>query len=334
MQTEPASHRGIGLPRTPFSFSLEVDLKKHWAVATVIGGCIAFATAAAAAPHERVLTVPGFADFLAVDGKTVWVTNAGRVEHWSRRKKLAQVPMAHPCGAMAIFAGSLWVADCKDRTLNRIDLKTAKLSVAIPTGIGNPKGELNVVAGAGSIWVSSAATGTIARVDPATNTVIASVRVDPDSDYLSFGFGALWAASGTSQTLQKIDPHTNSVVAKTPLGRTPGFLVAGEGAVWVQEQGDGTVARVDPVSAAVTGRVKVDDTLKYGDIDAGGGKVWLRTTAGQTFAVIDPKSLAVRARVGTASGSGALRYTPAGVWTTAHDRHTLSWWRKPAAIDR
>ncbi len=315
----------------------EVYLKKSLAVVAIIGGCAAVPSAVAAAPSartpaEQVLTVPGFADFIAVDGATVWVTNKGRVERWSKRRKLAETRMAHPCGAMAITAGSLWVADCDNRTLNRIDLKTARIAAVIPTGIANPKGELNVVAGAGSVWVASDDKGVIVRVDPAGNRVVASVPVDPGSYYLAFGFGALWAASATSQTLQKIDPQTNSVVIRTPLGKQPGFLAAGEGGVWVQEQGDGTVARIEPETGAVSGRVKVDETLNYGDIDTGGGKVWLRTTAGQTFVVIDPRSLAIRARVGKPSGSGALRYTRAGVWTTAHDQHTLSWWKAPAKI--
>jgi DNA-binding beta-propeller fold protein YncE len=131
--------------------------------------------------------------------------------------------------------------------------------------------------------------------------------------------------------LQRIDPASNTVVATTPLGAQPGFLAAGEGAVWVQEQGDGTLARIDPRSNIVTGRVKVGANLKYGDIDTGGGKVWLRTTAGQTYVVIDPVSLAVLARVGKPAGSGALRFTPAGVWTSAHDLQTLTWWSEPAA---
>ncbi|MBB5713827.1 streptogramin lyase [Sphingomonas aerophila] len=304
---------------------------RGWAAAA-LGCCIALTPAMAAAPAEQVQTVPGFADFLAVDGDSVWATNVGRVERWSRSGKRAEVAMTRPCGAMAVAFRSLWVADCKQRTLNRIDLKTAKIIAAIPTGIANPAGELNVVAGAGSVWVASDATGMLARIDPARNQVATSIRVDPGTCFLSFGLGSLWAVSATRQTLQKVDPGTNSVVQTTALGREPGFLVAGEGAVWVQEQGDGTVARVDPVTGAVSGRVKVDETLKYGDIDAGGGKIWLRTTAGQSFVVIDPKSLAIRARVGKASGSGALRYTRAGVWTTAHDAHTLSWWKKPGRI--
>lgn len=297
-----------------------------------IGASFAATPAAASAPEERVLTVPGFADFLAVDGSSVWATNRGRVERWSKKGKLAEVVMTHPCGAMAVAFGSLWVADCKERTLNRIDLKTAQKTAVIATGIANPKGELNVVAGAGSIWVATDDAGLIARIDPATNAIAATIQVDPSTYYLAFGLGSLWAVSAVHQSLQKIDPRTNQVVTRTALGREPGFLVAGEGAVWVQEQGDGTLARIDPETGTVSGRVKVDETLKYGDIDAGGGKIWLRTTAGQTFVVIDPGTLAIKARVGAATGSGALRYTPKRIWTTSHDVHTLSWWKKPAKI--
>ncbi|WP_294255827.1 YncE family protein [uncultured Sphingomonas sp.] len=276
--------------------------------------------------EEQVLTVPGFADFLAVDGDSVWATNKGRVERWSRGGKLAEVAMTHPCGAMAIAAGSLWVADCKEGTLNRIDLKTAKLLAAIPTGIANPAGELNVVAGAGSIWVASDNAGKIARVDPADNRVVASIAVDPGTHYLAFGFDAVWAVSSGQQSLQRIDPATNQVTGRTRLGKQPGFLAAGEGAVWVQEQGDGTLARVDPATVEVSGRVKVGADLLYGDIDTGGGMVWLRTTADQTFVTIDPKTLAILGRLGKPSGSGALRFAGSGVWTSAHDVHTLSWW--------
>lgn len=285
------------------------------------------------AQTEQVIPVPGFADFLAVDGDTVWATNTGRVERWSRTGKLAEVPVARPCGAMAIAAGSLWVANCKESVLTRIDLATAKVAATVPTGVANAQeGEMIVAAGDGSVWIGSAAKGEIARVDPATNKAVATVTVAPGSYFLAYGFDALWAVSQKGATIQKIDPKTNAVVATTKLGRSPGFLVAGEGAVWVQEQGDGTVAKIDPATGAVAGRVKVDETLKYGDIDAGGGLVWLRTTDKQTFVAIDPKTLAIRARVGKPAGSGALRYTPAGVWTSAHDAHTLSWWPDPATI--
>ena len=288
-------------------------------------------TAVAQTLTEHVIAVPGFADFLAVDGDTVWATNRGRVEHWSRDRKLASVRVTRPCGAMTIADGSLWVADCAAANVVRVDLATASRVATIPTGIANRAGELNVASGAGSIWVASASGGAVSRIDPATNKVVATVKVDPDTWYLAFGFGALWAVSPTTQSVQKIDPATNKVVASARLGAQPGFLAAGEGGVWIQEQGDGTLAKVDPDTGAFVKRIKVDETLKWGDIDTGGGKVWLRTTEGQTFVMVDAATMEIDARMGDPVGSGALRYTPDGIWTSAHDKHTLSWWSVPPA---
>jgi DNA-binding beta-propeller fold protein YncE len=308
-------------------------MKNHWAVLTLFCS-LAFAPAVTAAPDETVIQVPGNADFLAIEGATVWATNKGKVERWSKAGKLAEVALEGACGAMTISNGALWVADCKAKTVNRIDIRAKRVTAVIATGLACPDGEMNLVSGAGSIWVASDRSGVIARIDSATNRVIASIKVEPGTCYLAFGEGALWAVSAQSQTVQKIDPKINAAVLTTKLGKSPGFLAAGEGGVWVQEQGDGTVACIDPATGAVTGRVKVDETLQWGDIDTGGGKVWLRTTAGQSFVVLDPKSLAILARVGKPVGSGALRYTPGGIWTSAHDLHTLSWWAEPAAIGK
>ena len=99
---------------------------------------------------ERELSVPGFADFLAIDGDTVWATNDGRVEQWSTEGKIAAVEVPKPCGAMAIAFESLWVANCEGGEVYRIDPKTAQVLTTIPAGLG-PSGELNVVAGAGSV---------------------------------------------------------------------------------------------------------------------------------------------------------------------------------------
>ncbi len=300
---------------------------RTWAIA--LAASVASSPFAAQAQTEQVIEVPGFADFLAVEGDSVWITNAGRVERWSRTGKQAEVAMTKPCGAMAVLKGSLWVADCKENALVRIDTKTATKTATIPTGLAST-GELNVVAGAGSVWLASDnKAGTVSRVDPATNKVIATITVNPGTWYLTYGFGSVWVVSSESRSIQRIDPATNSVIKTTALGKDPAFLAAGEGAVWVQEQGDGTVARIDPKSGEVTGRVKVGAVLKYGDIDTGAGLVWLRTTEDQTWVAIDPKALTVRARVGKAEGSGALRFTKAGLWTSAHDVHTLTWWPKP-----
>ncbi|MFL0670379.1 MAG: YncE family protein [Erythrobacter sp.] len=293
----------------------------------VMAGCAAEAAdGEPAMMQEQEIPAPGFADFLVVDGEAVWVTNRGRVEKWAVGGKLAEVAMPRPCGTMALAAGALWVAECTQKQVYRIALASGAVETMIATGLADPRGETNVVAGAGSVWVASDPAGKVSRIDPATNAVIAEIAVAPGTAFLAFGFDAVWAVSSAGQLLQKIDPATNAVVGTAPLGQQPGFLAAGEGAVWVQEQGDGTVAKVNPQSLKLEGRTKVGDNLKYGDIDTGGGAVWLRTTDDQTMVVIDPASLAIRARLGKPSGSGAVRYTPKGVWTSAHDNETISWW--------
>ena len=66
-----------------------------WTTAWVGAACALMPAMAQAqaveAGNGQVIQVPGFADFLAVEGKTVWATNRGRVEHWSKEGKLAQV---------------------------------------------------------------------------------------------------------------------------------------------------------------------------------------------------------------------------------------------------
>jgi virginiamycin B lyase len=280
--------------------------------------------------QETIIEVPDFADFLVVDGDAVWATNSGRIEKWSTAGKLAEVAIPRPCGTMALAAGSLWVGNCQGGELYRVDPATAQVIAQIPAGIG-PSGEQNVVSGAGSIWAPNQADGTVSRIDPSTNSIVATVKVAPDTTYLAYGFDALWAASGKGGTMQRIDPETNMVTDTIELGKTPGFLAAGEGMVWIQEQGDGTLARIDPETRTVTGRTRIGDHLKWGDIDTGEGKVFLRTTDDQTFVVVDAETAAVVARVGRPEGSGALRYTPDGIWTSAHDVHTLTWWSPHSA---
>jgi len=281
---------------------------------------------------ETVVEVPGFVDFLTIHGDTVWATNAdreaavGRVEQWSTEGLVATVEVPRPCGTMAYADGAIWAANCTDLNLYRINTETAEIDAILETGIAEPRGETNVVAGAGSVWVPSDAEGKISRIDPATNEVIATVDVVAGTFFLAFGMDAVWAVASGQNLLQKIDPATNEVVGSVELGAQPGFLAAGEGYVWVQEQGDGTVAKIDPDSVEVVARTEVGESLLYGDIDVGEGKVWLRTTEDQTFVVIDAETTEILARVGRPEGSGAIRYTPDGVWTSAHDVFSINWW--------
>jgi virginiamycin B lyase len=269
------------------------------------------------------LKIPGSADFLALEGNDAWVTNAGRVEKLTAEspEPVASVAIDEPCGGMAIESGALWVADCRSRSLVRVDLFSHRVGAVIPTGLADPTGELSLATGAGSVWLLTDPAGVLSRVDPETNAVTARILVEPGSFAAAFGFGSVWISTvgaGGSGSVQRIDPRSNTVVATVPVGPIPRFLAAGADAIWTLNQGDGTISRVDPDSNRLVATIRADVPGLGGDIAVGAGRVWVRATR-TLLTVIDPETNSVVARYGPPSGSGAVRANAEVVWVTAHD---------------
>ena len=292
-------------------------------------------TAAIAERAVATLTIPGFADFLAADGRDVWTTNTGRVEklELGRASPVATVRMPAPCGAMVVAFESLWVASCKDASIHRVALATMKVAARIPTGLADPDGELSLAAGAESVWVLSDAKGILSRIDAASNTVVARIAVRPRSFAAAFAHGAVWitntgrAADRSAGSVQRIDPATNRVSATIAVGPSPRFLAAGEGAVWTLNQGDGSVTRIDPATNRAVASIAVGMKGGGGDIATGAGRVWVRGSQ-ILLASIDPRNNRVETVYGPPAGSGAVRVAGDLVWVTAHDTHRV-WVLRP-----
>lgn len=272
------------------------------------------------------LTIPGFVDFLATDGRAAWATNRGRVEKLvhDQAAPVAKVAMPAPCGAMTVAFGALWVANCSDSSVYRIDLTSNRVTAIIATGLADPTGELSLASGAGSIWVLSDARGVLSRIDPYTNTVAARIPVAAGSYAAAFAFGAVWITNTTPGNggVQRIDPVSERVTATVAVGPTPRFLAAGEEGVWTLNQGDGTVTRIDPGSNRVVATIDVHMPGGGGDIAVGGGRVWVRGK-GVLLAAIDPATNQVVEVLGPPAGSGAVRVADDLVWVTAHDTQTV-----------
>lgn len=281
------------------------------------------------------LKVPGFADFLVADGDGVWTTNQGRVEKLDREHPgpVATVLVPNPCGAMEVGFGALWVANCQDSSLYRIDLKAARVTAVIPTGLADPNGELSIAVGAGSVWLLTDERGVLSRVDPQTNRVGTRIKVAPYSYAAVFGFGSVWITNTGKEGsgngfVQRVDPGTSRVMATIPVGPIPRFLAAGEGGVWTLNQGDGSVSRIDPASNKVVATIGVGSEGPGGDIATGAGAVWVRASK-VLLSVIRPDTNRVVERFGPPAGSGAVRVADKFLWITAHDIQTV--WVLPAA---
>src|SRR5271170_908825 len=126
---------------------------------------------------DAIFPVPGSPDWSVV-GDAAWISNkpknsVSRLD--PKTNKVAEVITvgSKPCSGLAIGFGSLWVPNCGDQTLSRVDLATGKLTATVPMGIGDSEG--GIATGAGSVWMLTDKNGTLARIDPATNKVVAEI---------------------------------------------------------------------------------------------------------------------------------------------------------------
>lgn len=279
-----------------------------------------------------VLKLDGFPDFLVPDSNDVWITNEKRVDKLSSKssKPILSAAIPAPCGVMAVGFGSLWVANCTDKSVYRIDRRKGKITAIIPTGLADKYGELSIATGAGSVWVLSDSAGILTRINPVKNVVQAKIKVLPFSYCVAFGYGAVWITSTgmverkSPGSVQRINPKTNKTVAIIATGIAPRFLAAGENGIWALNQGDGTVSRIDPYTNKLIATIDAKVVGLGGDIATGAGKVWVRGNKSAFLVSINPKTNAVSNRYGPLSGSGAVRVTDDNnVWISSHDINTV-----------
>jgi streptogramin lyase len=96
-----------------------------------------------------------------------------------------------------------------------------------------------------------------------------------DSVWIASAAGGSPTGQGS---VQRIDPRSNAVLATIPVGPGPRFLAAGAGGVWTLNQGDGTVSRVNPDTNSLAETIPTEVPGPGGDIAVGAGRVWVRAT--------------------------------------------------------
>lgn len=274
---------------------------------------------------DAVFSVPGAPDWIAV-GHSVWISDKPKnavLRLDPKTNKVADTIAvgSKPCSGLTIGFGSLWVPNCGEQSISRVDLKTGKVTATFPLGIANSEG--GIAATADSVWILTDKNGTLARIDPATNKVVAEAYVAPGSYVVAYGEKALWCTSTEQNVVSRVDPWTNLVIATIPVGKKPRFLTVGEGGVWTLNQEDGSVSRIDPKTNKVVATIQVGVPGGGGDISAGEGSVWV-TSFGYPISRIDPATnKVVQQFVG--EGGDAIRAGLGSVWLSNLRAQTV--WR-------
>jgi YVTN family beta-propeller protein len=271
---------------------------------------------------ETVYEVHGAPDWIAID-ESVWISNmpkdsVARLDPKSNKVEVIATGKK-PCSGLASGFGSLWVPNCGDQTMSRVDLKTGKVTATFPIHIADSEGGIAI--GAESVWMLTDKKGTLARIDPANNKVVAEIYVSSGSYAVAFGEGAVWVTSTDANVVNRVDPKTNLVAATIPVGKNPRFLTVGEGAVWTLNQGDGNITRIDPKTNTVAATIEAGIPGEGGEIATGEGSVWV-TMPEFPITRIDPATNKVVQQF-KGEGGDAIRVGLGFVWLSNYHKNSV-----------
>ena len=151
-----------------------------------------------------------------------------------------------------------------------------------------------LAAGAGSLWVSNLAAGSVSRIDPNSNRVISGVQ-GLQAYGMTYGAGSVWVATNSGR-LERIDPASNRQIGPAIAvggGRTAYRDVAyGFGTLWTVggkvrtvhfpdgsfSSSYASLVRVDPATGRVVADLPIQAELAdVADIQVGEGSVWVAT---------------------------------------------------------
>jgi ABC-type transport system substrate-binding protein/class 3 adenylate cyclase len=229
----------------------------------------------------RNIPIGGAPTALAATRTAVWVTDGtggvSKIDPRYDRLTFTRPPAASgwffsgTVRPMLNAFGSLWVVN-PDGYVSRLHPDSARGIGSV--GVGN--GPSAIAAGAGSVWVTNSADGTVTRIDP-TTLVPTPIPVGHGPAAVAVNAAGVWIANAGDNTLVRVDTGTNAVAGTTRVGNGPTAVLATPTALWVANGRDGTVTRHDPRSGKMIGTTRVGGTPDA--LASADGHVWVAVAA-------------------------------------------------------
>ncbi|HKP17962.1 MAG TPA: YncE family protein [Gaiellaceae bacterium] len=172
---------------------------------------------------------------------------------------------------------------------------------------------MSLAYGAGSVWAANKDGGTVSRIDPRTDRVVATVRVGGQPWGLAFDGRSLWVGNYAAGTISRIDPRTNRVAARVRVGTAPIALAYGRGALWVADYSTPALFRVGPRAGKVAARYPIPGA--HLDVLPRPSGIWLASESGE-LTVFDPGRRRVTHRLTGGADTTFVEACGAALWAT------------------
>ncbi len=226
---------------------------------------------------------------VAVGAGSVWVSSPRdgrvlRVDPGSGRV-LARIAVGGSPGAIAVGDGRVWVADEAGAGVTAINALNGKV---YKRGIVPHAAPLRLAVGAGGLWVSSASTSAVRRIDLGSTDAGAPILAGRGPAGVTVAGGLVWVANSRAGTVTRVDPSLHTILGDPiPVGGSPGGIDAGPETVWVANSADDTVSRIDIADAEPMGS-PISVGPDPGAVAVGADAVWIANNGNGTLTRIEP----------------------------------------------
>jgi YVTN family beta-propeller protein len=199
-----------------------------------------------------------------------------------------------------------------------LDAATGRVAASVDVG----SAPSSIATGAGAVWVTSGAEGTVTRIDPSDAHVEQTLVVGSSPAGVAFAGGAIWVANALDGSVSRIDPRADQVVQTIGVGRRPIAVAAGAGAVWIADAGSDALVPIDPRSGVPRGSVPLRDSP--GGVAVAFGAVWVSEPLARKLVRIDPRSGETLAEIPVGAGAGPVAAGAGAMWVVNALDGTLS----------
>ena len=176
-----------------------------------------------------------------------------------------------------------------------------------------------------AVWVASTKPFAVLRINPATNKIIASIKIPGGAcSGLASGFGSIWAPiCGKKPALVRIDAAKNAIetLSMSPAG-PEGGITTSDDSVWLVTDKNGTLLRIDPSTNKVRQKISIAPG-SYNPIFSD-GIVWITGVERDLLSAVDASSGKVVESIRVGSKPRFLTAGSGSIWTLNQGDGTVS----------